>query len=809
MSEPTSDIQQPPNNGHNEDHSLPNDSAGGFSAINRLDNSQDAVDPALQTPLQAVAAFNAAFPDIDPSPNRWGKRQADTEIPEDAMDDIAAKRQQMEDLAAVSQTLSSHLVQADLSQDEVNGQNLSMANFAGGSDAVSQYAPQPHTPVVQNDHQNVLTHETEDDGMDQDFMSDEEQEGNSGPASWDQYDHNSFLMWDANRNLRIHSLPILDNLSSQILSTLGKGPYQETLNIVTQPESDQGQAYNTMKTLFDHTKKLYTHEAFLSADELKFEQPEQRATIRRVNLATFVSSVFGSQEVGFFHLNEHFLDTFVPDGGRLLKSQGALYLDLKTQAYISAMSTNERDKEDILLDLFPDDMSSILLNRKPGAKQLTPSELDFAHRLAQRKQHLMMIPDDVNLSEKYVWQEFLKEVSWYVSKNYESIVAQPVSSNSLLSPQGNIRRVRKRKSPSLSNVRTPTFGHAGSPLAGRRSMSHGPEDMNGSPLARSESRTPNGGEVSVAQLALENELFGSNTSIAMSLGAPPSQPSPPQSAPTQVLYERARMAATAKASPNSRRAGLPSQRRPWTTEEENALMAGLDRVKGPHWSQILAMFGAGGTVNEVLKDRNQVQLKDKARNLKLFFLKSNIEVPYYLQFVTGELKTRAPGQAAKHAAKKATAASASEDAAHVAAVTALGQARNMTHLSQAIDMDQVVAAAAAAAAAGGLGEGSSSQEGSHQGSVAPMADMGMGVDMTVTDQLQQHDQLPHHGTTAPNTPSAIHHHPDAAPSHEIPNTIVTHHQHDGRLDPVLMMSGVSAIETAPNTPQVVDGDLQN
>lgn len=98
-------------------------------------------------------------------------------------------------------------------------------------------------------------------------------------------------------------------------------------------------------------------------------------------------------------------------------------------------------------------------------------------------------------------------------------------------------------------------------------------------------------------------------------------------------------------------------------------MAGLDRVKGPHWSQILAMFGPGGTINEVLKDRNQVQLKDKARNLKLFFLKSGIEVPYYLQFVTGELKTRAPGQAAKHEAKGKIATN--EDRAHVEGVMAL------------------------------------------------------------------------------------------------------------------------------------------
>ena len=142
-----------------------------------------------------------------------------------------------------------------------------------------------------------------------------------------------------------------------------------------------------------------------------------------------------------------------------------------------------------------------------------------------------------------------------------------------------------------------------------------------------------------------------------------------QTAPTQVLYERARMAASAKASPSNRRAGVPSQRRQWSMEEEGALMAGLDLVKGPHWSQILAMFGPGGTVNETLKDRTQVQLKDKARNLKLFFLKNETEVPYYLQFVTGELKTRAPAQAAKHEAKERE--KRSEDRAHIEGVMTL------------------------------------------------------------------------------------------------------------------------------------------
>lgn len=121
---------------------------------------------------------------------------------------------------------------------------------------------------------------------------------------------------------------------------------------------------------------------------------------------------------------------------------------------------------------------------------------------------------------------------------------------------------------------------------------------------------------------------------------------------THALYERARMAETSKASPSTRRAGHPSQRRPWSTQEEAALLDGLDRVKGPHWSQILAMYGAGGSVSEALKDRNQVQLKDKARNFKLYFLKNNIQLPYSLSLVTGELRTRAPAQAAKNEAEE-------------------------------------------------------------------------------------------------------------------------------------------------------------
>jgi protein TBF1 len=150
-------------------------------------------------------------------------------------------------------------------------------------------------------------------------------------------------------------------------------------------------------------------------------------------------------------------------------------------------------------------------------------------------------------------------------------------------------------------------------------------------------------------------------------------PHPSQSVPTVVLYERARKAAASKANNGHRKPGVPSARRPWTPHEEGALMTGLDMVKGPHWSQILALFGQGGSHGEQLKDRNQVQLKDKARNLKLFFLKNSDEMPFYLKGVTGDLKTRAPGQASKKEAEARLKANAVEEKDRVNGIMTLAQ----------------------------------------------------------------------------------------------------------------------------------------
>lgn len=148
-------------------------------------------------------------------------------------------------------------------------------------------------------------------------------------------------------------------------------------------------------------------------------------------MATFVSSVFGSQDVGFYHLNEYFLDTFVVDGNRLLKTQAQLLLDLKTQAYISATTNGERGREEILEDLFPRDLEQRLLSRRPGAKQLAPSEQEFVQRAGNRRKALIEEPGTEDalaaLPVKYIWEDFLRDISSYVSKNFESIAGEAVS----------------------------------------------------------------------------------------------------------------------------------------------------------------------------------------------------------------------------------------------------------------------------------------------------------------------------------------------------------------------------------------------
>jgi hypothetical protein len=221
--------------------------------------------------------------------------------------------------------------------------------------------------------------------------------------------------------------------------------------MVSEPDSENGQAYATMRSLFDHTKRVYTvKHSFLQPTDLEVTESSQIDVIRKANLASFVSSIFGSQEIGFAELNDHFLDVFVPEGNRLLKAQSGLYLDLKTQAFIAAMNNKSRTRTQLLYELFPEDMEQRLLARRPGSRQLAPSETDFVSRLNSRRDILLRKINDEEalkaLPDNYHWEDFLRELSSYISKNFDAINTQQVCSH-LTSPSEQLLmspRVRSR-----------------------------------------------------------------------------------------------------------------------------------------------------------------------------------------------------------------------------------------------------------------------------------------------------------------------------------------------------------------------------
>ena len=277
-----------------------------------------------------------------------------------------------------------------------------------------------------------------------------------------------FAFLKANSNLKIQSLPILDNLSTQILSFLSKNSYQDLTAMVSEPDSENGQAYATMRSLFDHTKRVYTiKHSFLQPSDLEITDSGQVDVIRKANLTSFVSSIFGSQEIGFAELNEHFLDVFVPEGGRLLKVQGALYLELKTQAFIAAMNTKSRTRTQLLYELFPEDMEQQLLGRRPGTRQLAPSETDFVNRLNSRRDILLY---DINneealsaLPDKYHWEDFLRDLSSYIAKNFDAINTQPVRSQHSLQSNSVLISLRERSLLKAAGHQAPMATHKNLP----------------------------------------------------------------------------------------------------------------------------------------------------------------------------------------------------------------------------------------------------------------------------------------------------------------------------------------------------------
>jgi protein TBF1 len=467
---------------------------------------------------------------------------------------------------------------------------------------------------------------------------------------------------------RLDNLAILSNLSSQLLAVLAKMSPSEALQLTRPQSSQNAREYHFIRSLFNPVRDLYlTGSPFLLSKVLGLDKPEQIAILRKANQAMYMSSIF-TGEIGLRDMDQNFLEVFVPEQGSLSKSHGSIYLELKTQAFMTAHRTGAAQPLVVMAELFPHDMESKILARRPGlARSMAPSEVDFLSRLSSRREILLADVKTKNLDllhVRYRWEDLSREVSSYLTRNF--------------GPPGQNRPdsagAQRQMQSEFSIHQAPTAAAQAADAAGAGHNSKQMTTYEEEYIAQA---------ARAAEIALQQTL-GAHEGMPpakvgpLEIAAPPKtdpQPqhypptsiptplpklaTPPhkqadvphisQSAPTRVLYEQARQA-TGRAMVPVETPSSPTPQPPWTPEEEAALMLGLDQVKGPRWSQILAMHGPGGTVNEVLKERNQVQLQDKVRNLKLFFLEAGIEVPYYLNTVTGDLQTSPLGQLTKNEA---------------------------------------------------------------------------------------------------------------------------------------------------------------
>lgn len=484
-----------------------------------------------------------------------------------------------------------------------------------------------------------------------------------------------------NVQMLVNTLPVLDNLSTQILRIIAKGPYQKIMELVSNRESYTGIAFGNLVELFETTKRIYNSEEcpFFTVENItfgmwKFGSPAPtflrgredtiEGTLRKVNLATFLLATLGLIDLGFFFLNEAFLDVFCPPQNldpteslsfiedrnimdelsrdarfearstkhqksqtKFLKAQAILYLELKTQAYISAIELGDRSKEDIIHDLFPENMDEILLRRKDpfyestGGKiernstLFTPAELDFLTRCDYRKQTLLKLNTDSSLMEKYEWIKFLNDLLEYVSKNVGFLIWGP--KGKMTSELEKLNRLRQASQLEVENDELEKM------LKEDRSGGNTPNPVKKEQLKESNYNTESEKEVQ------SGEKSKDDLKIVQNINADNEYPL----GMSKVDFD--------KIEPRAKSAKKPKQNRPstfrrvWTAQEEDALQEGL-KLKGTRWTEILELYGPGGQINEALKNRSSLQLKDKARNWKLYYLKNGLPLPEYLANTTGD-----------------------------------------------------------------------------------------------------------------------------------------------------------------------------
>lgn len=101
--------------------------------------------------------------------------------------------------------------------------------------------------------------------------------------------------------------------------------------------------------------------------------------------------------MGFYDLNDNFLNIFAPDGAFLESEQGHIFIDLKTQMLVAAATSEAQDVTiaETIEALFPQDLESALSARHPS-RPLTDCENAFVQSAQKRRAYLASMCRDID-----------------------------------------------------------------------------------------------------------------------------------------------------------------------------------------------------------------------------------------------------------------------------------------------------------------------------------------------------------------------------------------------------------------------------
>ncbi|KAJ9613421.1 TTAGGG repeat binding factor [Cladophialophora chaetospira] len=215
----------------------------------------------------------------------------------------------------------------------------------------------------------------------------------------------------------LEHLPALDRQASQILTFLSRLTPAEAMGLSNNPGAASSREYASLRAVFDRTRRLLSPGwPFLPQHDLGLRDNNELEIVRRANQAIFMSSIF-TGEIGLRDMDRSFLAVFVPENGSLLPAQGSMYLELKTQGFITAWRTGAAPPDLVMQDMFGPDVDKMLLARRPGTTELTDVERDFLRLLNSRRGILESAVNTKTLDQlpvSYKWEDFSREVSSYL-----------------------------------------------------------------------------------------------------------------------------------------------------------------------------------------------------------------------------------------------------------------------------------------------------------------------------------------------------------------------------------------------------------